>query len=190
LQDALPRFTGAIVQQPPTYSALKIGGRRAYQLARRGESVSLEARQVTIHRLQIVRYAYPELEIDVTCGSGTYLRALGRDLARAVGTEAIMSALTRTAVGHLTLDTAVPREQLEPHTWRQHVLPASEAVRDLPWASVTADQLRELAYGREIHLPGCQAEEVTAIMPGGELAAVLTRVTADRYRPRLNFLVL
>jgi tRNA U55 pseudouridine synthase TruB len=105
-----------------------------------------------------------------------------------VGTEAIMSALTRTAVGHLTLETAVLPEQLEPHTWQQHVLPAREAVRDLPCVPLTADQLGELAHGREIRLPGHRADELAAISSSGELASVLTRVTADRYRPRINFL--
>src|SRR4029079_9054729 len=81
----MSRFRGTIEQRPPAYSALKVAGERSYKLARRGEAVELAARPIVIHSLEIVRYNYPELELLVRCGSGTYIRSLGRDLAEALG---------------------------------------------------------------------------------------------------------
>jgi len=85
---ALPAFMGEIQQTPPAYSAIKIKGRKAYDLARRGEQVEMTPRTVTIHSLDIVRYEYPELVLNIRCGSGTYVRALGRAVAKSLGTAA------------------------------------------------------------------------------------------------------
>ena len=187
LEQALRQFTGTISQQPPAYSALKIQGQRAYQLARQGEAFELAARQITIHQLRIERYEYPELVLDVVCSSGTYIRSLGRDLARAVDTEAVMSALTRTAVGHLTAATAVDADRLTHETISQYVLSPLEALHDLPQVGITADQLNRLSFGQEIDLPDQSARELAAVTPGGELAALLWRYGNHRYRPRRNF---
>ena len=103
---ALGQFVGRIHQRPPAYSALKIGGQRAYHLARKGQAVTLPLRPVTIHALSINRFEYPELVLDIECGSGTYIRSLGRDLAKVVGTAAVMTGLTRTAIGPYAIDDA------------------------------------------------------------------------------------
>src|SRR5262249_44412103 len=99
LDRVLPQFVGEIAQRPPAHSAIKVAGWRAYKLARQGKAVSLAARPVVIHRLAIGRYAYPELEVEIECGSGTYVRALGRDIAASLGTAAVMATLERTAIG-------------------------------------------------------------------------------------------
>src|SRR5262245_35406014 len=96
---ALPRFIGTIEQRPPAYSALKVAGRRAHKLARRGEAVELAPRPVEIHAIELLRYEYPEMELRIDCGSGTYVRSLGRDVAEAVDTGAVMAALRRLAIG-------------------------------------------------------------------------------------------
>ena len=99
MMDALlPQFVGDIEQRPPAHSAIKIGGQPAYKLARKGADFELAPRTVTIHRLIVRRYEYPELELDVECGSGTYIRAWPRP-RRSLGTAAVMSALERTAIG-------------------------------------------------------------------------------------------
>lgn len=82
----LPRFTGTIQQRPPIYSAIKVKGQRAYDLARAGQDLQLDARPVVIHDLRVVRYEYPELVLDIGCGSGTYIRSLGRDIAESLAT--------------------------------------------------------------------------------------------------------
>ena len=108
LQAALPQLIGTIQQTPPAYSALKVAGQRSYELARRGKPADLQPRPVEIHSLELIRYEYPELELRIRCGSGTYIRSLGRDLARAVGTEAVMSALRREAIGPFRADGLTP----------------------------------------------------------------------------------
>ncbi len=91
---AVGQFIGDIMQRPPAFSALKVAGKRAYALARRGQEVELTPRLVTIHRLRVMEYEYPRLVIDTECSSGTYIRSLGRDVAEALGTGAVMSART------------------------------------------------------------------------------------------------
>ena len=93
---AAARWTGRIAQRPPAFSALKVAGRRAYDLARRGKLPQLAPRPVDVFQIEIRRYQYPELVLNVECGGGTYIRSLGRDLAESLGTAAVMSALTRT----------------------------------------------------------------------------------------------
>ena len=112
IQAAAVRLTGEILQRPPAFSALKIGGRRSYDLARAGQMVEHQPRRVTIHGIEVVDYAYPDLVLDIHCGSGTYVRSLGRDLAESLGTSAVMSGLVRTAIGDFTLDTAWGCEDL------------------------------------------------------------------------------
>src|SRR5436190_8799230 len=96
---ALPNFVGRIQQLPPAFSALKVDGQRAYALARKGETPDLQPRPIEVYSVELVEYSYPQLVLDIRCGSGTYVRSLGRDIARALGTEAVMSALVRTEIG-------------------------------------------------------------------------------------------
>ena len=112
IDGVLPQFIGDIQQRPPTHSAIKIAGRRAYKLARKGADFELAARTVTIHRIDLLRYEYPELDLDIECGSGTYIRALGRDLGAALGTAAVMSALERTAIGQFHVEQAISFDRL------------------------------------------------------------------------------
>ena len=113
VEAALPAFVGAIRQVPPAFSAIRIGGERAYDLARAGQEVALEAREVVVHSAAVT--AQPDadhVEIEVSCGKGTYIRALARDLAAALGAHAHVSALRRTRVGRFCAETAVTLEKL------------------------------------------------------------------------------
>jgi len=104
---ALVEFTGEINQIPPAYSALKVGGKPAYQLTRSGRAPELVSRRVTIHGLRVVEDRWPELDLDVVCGSGTYIRALARDLGKRLGLPAYLCALRRTAIGPFAADDGV-----------------------------------------------------------------------------------
>lgn len=95
----LSGFVGSIEQRPPAYCALKVGGRRAYDLARRGRSVPLSSRTVRIDSIEILNYDWPHLEIDVACGKGTYIRSLARDLGENLGVGGLIETLRRTGVG-------------------------------------------------------------------------------------------
>ncbi|MBN1588184.1 MAG: tRNA pseudouridine(55) synthase TruB [Pirellulales bacterium] len=190
-------FVGQIQQRPPDFSALKVKGRRAYDLARAGKKVDLAARPVEIYRLDVVAYDYPELTVEVGCGSGTYVRSLGRDLARSLGTEAVMSALTRTAIGHFTLGAAVDPTVLDETSLAEHLLSPLCAVVALPRITLSADELTEIHHGRTIAYrppatdgsPGMMAggAEMAAVDPQGRLAAILIRRGENRLGPVRNF---
>ncbi len=113
LHAALASFEGRIEQVPPAVSALKIGGRPAYKLARAGQAPELKARPVIVYWLHLHRYDWPTVEFEMCCGRGTYVRALIRDLGQRLGTGGCLTALTRRAVGPFTLDRAVTFEDLE-----------------------------------------------------------------------------
>lgn len=110
VEHACSAFAGWIMQKPPVYSALKVGGRAAYDFARRGEDLELKARAVEIKSLEIVSYEWPRLVIDVGCGRGVYIRSLARDIGAALGTGGMLTSLRRTRVGRFTLDRAVALE--------------------------------------------------------------------------------
>ena len=91
IESLIPEFQGKISQIPPIYSAIRIDGKRAYESARSGQAVDMPSREVIIHRLSIVEYEYPKLVLDIECSTGTYIRSLGRDMARRLGNDAIMT---------------------------------------------------------------------------------------------------
>ena len=113
VEAVLPRFLGDIEQKPPAYSAIHVAGRRAYQRARAGEVVDLPPRRVRIDALAVLDYAWPRLELAITCGKGVYIRSLGRELGQALGAGGHLASLRRTAVGPYTLSQAVPMDRLD-----------------------------------------------------------------------------
>jgi tRNA pseudouridine55 synthase len=110
---ALAGFEGRILQVPPAVSALKVGGRPAYELARRDQAPDLPPRPVTIYWVHLHAYAWPMLDFEMCCGRGTYVRAVARDLGQRLGTGGCLTALTRSAVGPFTLDRAVSFDALQ-----------------------------------------------------------------------------
>ncbi len=112
VERACAGFVGRIQQRPPAHSAMKVGGRRAYELARKGEDPGLVARPVEIHAIEVLEYAYPRLRIDVRCGKGTYIRSLARDMGVALGTGGMLVGLRRTRVGRFGIEQSVRPEDL------------------------------------------------------------------------------
>jgi len=111
--DTLKQFEGAITQTPPTFSAIKVQGQRAYRLARAGKTVHLSPRSVKIYALKLKNYNYPKLEITTQVSSGTYIRSLARDLGSKLRTGAYLSKLNRTNIGNFTLDQAFELAELD-----------------------------------------------------------------------------
>ncbi len=107
IQAALTAFNGVITQTPPAFSAIKINGQRAYKLARNGQAVEIPTRQVTIHSLELLEYAYPELKIRTNVSSGTYIRSLAEDIGSMLKTGGYCSQLRRTTIGKQTIESAV-----------------------------------------------------------------------------------
>ena len=174
IAEACRALTGEIQQRPPAYSAVKVAGRRSYALARAGESPELAARPVTIYRLGVLAYNYPELMLDIECSSGTYVRSLGRDLAESLGSGAVMSALVRTAIGQFTLASAIEIGTLDRERLDSSLLPAGETVRQLPHLVLEAADIERLVRGQLIDSPAASvASEIAGVDAAGRLIAIL-----------------
>jgi tRNA pseudouridine55 synthase len=196
VEAALPGMTGAISQRPPAYSAIKVGGRRAYAMARAGETVELALRQVTIHALDLVSWEGHDPErpiavLDVRCSAGTYVRALARDLGQSLGSAAYLGALTRTASGPFTLDDATSLDEIRaaaaesPAGLMRLVLPIDTGLDLFPVVTLDADELAAVAKGQFIRpaggLPG-PADHYRLVGPDGTIVAIASG-TAGRLAP-------
>jgi tRNA pseudouridine55 synthase len=187
---SIPHFSGEILQTPPAFSALKIEGRRAYELARKGEEVELKPRPVVIHQLRVLSYDYPTLRLEIECSSGTYVRSLGRDLAVNLGTGAVMSALVRTAIGRFQLPEAIDVTLLSRENLVSHLLPPQKAVDRLPTVTVDRAEQEQLARGQPIACtcPVGEHSECAALDDCGNLTAILCRREDGLLWPTRNFL--
>ncbi|CAN5269668.1 tRNA pseudouridine(55) synthase TruB [soil metagenome] len=157
IRAALAGFTGEIEQVPPAFSALKIDGRRAYDLARAGETVEMKSRKVTIERLELLgRPDADHADLVVGCGKGTYIRSLGRDLALALGTVGHLSALRRTVAGPFREEAAISLPKLEALGHIPPLLgalaPVATALDDIPALALTETQADQLRHGQPVLL--------------------------------------
>ncbi len=188
IEAALPSFTGDLQQIPPAYSAIKIGGKKAYNLARAGKPPEMQPRPVTIHAIGVVRYDYPELVLDIRCGSGTYIRSLGRDLAESLGTAAVMSALERTAIGRFTIADALPGKEVTAEALAANLRPPLDALAETPQRMVTPDEESELRFGRAIAAAANAPPAAAAVNAAGGLVA-LVQLKRGEYWPWRVFTV-
>ena len=147
VEAVLPRFLGTTDQTPPAFSAVKVNGRRAYDLARRGKEVELKPKPVTVHRLAVTEIAGDRLGLEIECGSGFYVRSLGRDVAAALGTAAVMTNLLRSAIGGFTLVDAVAPAGVTADTL-PGLLSLDFSKLNLPALAVTDAQADDLRGGR------------------------------------------
>ncbi|QDT67834.1 tRNA pseudouridine synthase B [Planctomycetes bacterium MalM25] len=188
IEAALPAFTGPIEQVPPAYSAIKIGGVKAYDLARAGEAPEMKPRTVVIHELAVVSYDFPELVLDIRCGGGTYIRALGRDLAESLGTGAVMSALERTEIGAFRVEEGVDTQALDEESLLTTLLPAGLAVGGLARFDVTDEEVEELRNGRFLTRADAPAgDELAVFDPTGHLVALMKPRGGGRFQPTRLF---
>ena len=179
-------LTGALDQVPSTVSAIKIGGRRAHARVRAGELVELPARPVTVHRFDVreVRRAgsFLDLDVEVEVSSGTYVRALARDLGAALGVGGHLSALRRTAVGPYALASARTLDRLAEHF---EVVPMADAARAVfPARELSADEVSRLRFGQPVPASAVGDQPVAGFAPDGSLVALLTDA-GDRARSLL-----
>lgn len=177
VREALARFVGTIEQVPPAHSAVHVAGRRAYELARAGRPVELPPRTVTIHSIDLLRCEHARVEIDVCCGSGTYLRALARDVAAALGTAGYCERLTRTAIGDFRIADAIPPDRLDPV---RDLLAPLLAVSHLPQVTIGDAQREDLRNGRPWASPEILDSEAVAIIDGRGGLLALAGVRGDR----------
>jgi len=185
LARVLAAFVGEIEQVPPAYSALKVGGERAYALARRGEQPALAARTVHVSSLVLTGADADGAAFEVACGKGTYVRALARDIARACGTVGHVSWLHRSAVGPFTDAHANPLDKVDAlgHSLAlaECLLPVDAVLADIPALPLTAREADRLRHGQAVPAPGAAPGRVRA-MAGSRLVA-LAEIGAGRARP-------
>ncbi|MBA3810052.1 MAG: tRNA pseudouridine(55) synthase TruB [Caulobacteraceae bacterium] len=174
--EALKAFVGEIDQVPPAFSAVKVGGARAYDLAREGVALDLAARKIVIHDARLVEA--PDADhaiVEITCGKGTYVRALVRDLAASLGARAHVSALRRTRVGPFTEARAIALESLEALCHRggplEALLPVETALDDIPELAVTTEDAFRLTQGRSIVLLPRQVETLKARLSASRMVS-------------------
>lgn len=187
VQAAVDPLVGEILQRPPAFSALKIGGKRAYNLARNGEEVELKPRPIVVHKIDVVRYDFPQLELKIVCGSGTYVRSIGRDIGESLGCGAVMSDLRRDAVGEFRLVNSIPVNALKsPEDVEASLAPLERGVAALPTIELDDNQRKAVSHGVKLDL-AIEHSQVAAVCPrSGELLAVLTK-TPKGYSAPVNF---
>jgi tRNA pseudouridine55 synthase len=188
IEVAAAAFRGDILQRPCDYSAVHVDGKRAYRLARKGRPVVLESKPVRIHRLTITDYEWPRLAVEIECSSGTFVRALGRDLAESLGTKAVMESLVRTAVGPFSCGASIPLDAITPDTARGSLLPAATAVAHLSSIVLDGDLLANAVRGGLLQLPASTRPAIAALDARGQLIGILKRLESGSYRLRPNFL--
>ena len=187
---ALERFVGEILQAPPAFSAVKIGGERAYTLARRGVELELQPRPVTIHTARVASVPGADhLEIEIECGKGTYVRALARDLAAQLGTCGHVSQLRRTRVGRFAEADSISVDGLEEFCHRgaglEALLPVETALDDIPALAMTQEDAFRLSQGRAVVLLPRQVETLQARLKSriiGDMDASRTVLATDQGR--------
>jgi tRNA pseudouridine55 synthase len=192
IREVLVEFEGEIEQVPPAYSAIKIQGKKAYELAREGKEVELEPRAVTVHELLFVEYRPPDLVVEIECSAGTYIRSLANDLGERLTTGAHLASLRRTKAGVFTLGDSVPLPALEvalaAGNWDEYRRPAADALPDLPKLMLRGRELDDILNGRRIANVGSVSGMARAIGPDGDLVALLEATPeGDLWHPKKVF---
>jgi tRNA pseudouridine55 synthase len=200
---ALAGFRGTVTQVPPPYSALKVGGRRAYAMARAGETPSLQAREVTISRLELVGWddsdpTRPVAVLDVDCSAGTYVRALARDVGRAVGNAAYLGALVRTASGPYRIEDAHPLDDVRaaaaagPDGLQALLLRPDAGLEHLPGLVLGRTDLQGLSRGQFVRIPpdpgGAPPEGTVRVLDEAGALVAIGAVRGGRLAPEKVFL--
>jgi len=184
LEQALEAFRGTFLQTPPMYSAVKVGGRRLYELARAGEEVERAAREVTVHELVLRDFSAAQVRLSVRCSKGFFVRTLAAELGEKLGCGAHLVALRRTHSGPFSLADAVPLAAIleAPQSAEPRVLSMERALVDLPAVTVSAAEALRVRHGGAVEVAPTIQGTVRVLGPGGELLAV-----ADARRGRLVY---
>jgi len=193
IEQCLPGFRGELEQQPPPFSAIKVQGRKAYEIARAGDEPELAPRTVNITRLELRTYQPPDLALRIECSAGTYIRSLAHDLGEQLGTGAHLAGLRRTRAGPFRLEQATPWPMLEvgmmTDKWERYVLPPTEALPELTAVVVPPEGVEAIRFGHPIPTGSPSFGMAKAVDAGGELIAILEAVDDGKlWHPRKVFL--
>jgi tRNA pseudouridine55 synthase len=185
---AFAEQTGVLQQVPPQYSAKKIDGERMYDIARRGGVVDLPKVEVTVHRLTVTRVELPEIDFDLDCSTGTYIRSIARDVGASLGVGGHLTALRRTRIGSVGVDDALSLDQLaDPDAIRDALLPPAAALTGMPRAILADSEVVAVRLGKSVENEAIvDSGPVAMVTADGELIAIGERVGA-RLQPRKVF---
>jgi tRNA pseudouridine55 synthase len=187
----LQTFVGERLQVPPAYSAIKVNGRKAYDMARSGEDVELAPRKVNIYELNLLRWETPNAVIRVRCSRGTYIRSIANDVGIAMGTHAHLISLRRIRLGPFSVDRATPLEELKRRfldgTWEKIALPSSTVLDGWQTVNLSAEDAEKIRNGIAVPAPAGSSGRARGIDPDGELMAVLEGDPAGLWHPRKVF---
>jgi len=191
-EEALKGFVGEIEQVPPPYSAVKVNGRKAYEMARKGEKVELEPRIIHVHDLELLEWDAPQALIDVHCSSGTYVRSLANDLGEKLGCGAMLAGLRRTKSGKFTLRDAIPLRKLteafQDGTWYKYLIPAADALAEWPTIHLTSEEVDLVRHGHRVAREENIGDLARAITEEGELVALMQYDEEKKeYQPKKVF---
>lgn len=173
---AAKELIGDIVQIPPAHSAIKVGGKKAYKFAHQGQAVEVPSRVVRIDEINILKYVYPDITATIRCGSGTYIRTLGIDLAAKCRTTAVMTSLVRTAIGNFSLASAISIKSLAEAAIKDLILPLAGGVAQLPSINLPQPQIDLLCHGIKITVEQDSetlGDEVAVIDSQGNLRVIV-----------------
>lgn len=179
VMESIRRLTGTFAQTPPLFSARHVDGRRAYAVARSGGTPDLAPASVTVHHWDVHALAGGTLDATITCGSGTYIRALARDLGRLCGSAAHLVSLRRTRIGPFDVRDALPPDE----SAGAPVIPAADALVGMPRKVVTSDDVTRVSHGRPIAAHE-QGSKIALVNEAGNLLAVAER-DGDWWHPRV-----
>jgi tRNA pseudouridine55 synthase len=191
-KDVLSGYVGQIEQVPPPYSAVKVQGKKAYEMAREGEEVNLEPRLINVYSLDLLEWDPPDAVIDVFCSSGTYVRSLANDLGNELGCGAHLIGLRRTKSGRFTLRDAVPLRRLNDAftagEWYKFLIPAAEALGDWPMVELGADEVELIRHGHRVPAETGASGWARGVSQQGDLVALLEfDPDSQEWQPRKVF---
>lgn len=200
LVSAFDQFTGEILQTPPQFSAIKVDGQRAYKAARKGQKVDIKPRPTKIESIRLLEFDFPDFQIEIKCGKGTYIRTLARDIAKSVGSDAVMTSLIRTAVGDFSIEDSHSLERVQSQNIVDLIQPPRFMVSDLPQQQLTTEEIQRLNHGKRLsrsnwanltNRTGDNAEtpiqEFAAFNNDGQLLAIMERKSLTEFGSKINF---
>ena len=195
IEETLKQFEGTVEQIPPAYSAKRIHGKKAYELAREGEEVELEPKEIDVYHLELLEWDSPEAIVDVFCSSGTYVRSLANDLGVALGCGGHLVGLRRTKSGEFALRDAIAlrklQEAFDNGDWYKYLIPAADALSDWPSRELSYEEVDLVRHGHRVPVdvpPENPDNWVRAISQQGELVALMEYLPEEmEWQPRKVF---
>ncbi|MFC1632523.1 tRNA pseudouridine(55) synthase TruB [Patescibacteria group bacterium] len=187
LELAILKFTGKIKQTPPQYSAIKVNGKKMYELARKGETTKVKPRVVEVLEFEVLRYRYPKLKVRLKVSSGTYIRSLARDLGEELGVGGYVEKLERTTVGNWHIDQSVKLKRLNKNNWAKYLQPVEAVLDNFELIKVSSEEANDLRLGKKIEYSHEDSSKKLAVIDPEEKLVAIAEYSDNLLNPRKVF---